>query len=166
MTDPTIAATIANYRGYADEERLAAALAREYAATYPTTSETCLAEAVYREARAANADAIADALEAPQEPAMHDAIAAALATRLAAFGLDVDDLGDGVVDCGQGAAPDSEVRIVVSVDSPHLVCVATVYYEVDEEDGTHPVDDDEHGSFAPADVYGIAAAVSAAKGIA
>ena len=95
----------------------------------------------------------------------HDTLAAGLTAALIAHGVDADNLGDGVIDCGAGSEDDSEVRIVIDPDNL-CACVATVYYELDEDDGTHPVDDLERGVFAPADVAAIAAAVRAATGAA
>lgn len=170
MTETERVDLIAAYRDAAAGSRAAADMAREIAADKPQHAERWLAEAEYREALAARADASAAALTAATTPSPkappHDVIAAALAERLRGYGVDADDLGDGVIDCGAGVEEHSEVRIVIDPDSPHLACVATVYYEVDEDDGTHPVDDLEHGEFSPADVYGIAAAVRAATGAA
>ena len=166
MTEQERIDLIAVYRDAAAGSRAAADMAREIAADKPQHAERWLAEARYRDLLAARADASAAALTAATTPSAHDVIATALAARLAAVGIDADDLGDGVIDCGAGVEEHSEVRIVIDPDSPHLACVATVYYEVDENDGTHPVDDREHGAFSPADVYSIAAAVRAATGAA
>ncbi len=167
MTEQERIDLIAVYRDAASASRAAADMAREIAADKPQHAERWLADATYHDLLAARADASAAALTAattpsPEAPA-HDVIAAALAERLRGYGVDADDLGDGVIDCGAGVEEHSEVRIGIDPDDLRA-CVATVYYELDEDDGTHPVEDREHGEFSPADVYGIAAAVRAATG--
>lgn len=84
-----------------------------------------------------------------------------LTRNLKAEGIPADDLGCGVVDLmidRRDGDRHGEVRLVVD-EEDNTAVLSTVWYEADGDDGLHPVDDDEHGTFNVDDVTGIAAAV-------
>lgn len=86
---------------------------------------------------------------------------ASLCADLNALGIPTDNLGQGVVDLmidRRDGERHGEVRLVVD-EEDNTVTLSTVWYALDEDDGLHPVDDDEHGTFNVDNVAGIAAAV-------
>lgn len=86
---------------------------------------------------------------------------ASLCADLNALGIPTDNLGQGVVDLmidRRDGERHGEVRLVVDEDG-EIVALSTVWYALDEDDGLHPVDDDEHGEFDVFDSEGVAAAV-------
>lgn len=84
-----------------------------------------------------------------------------LTRSLEAEGVPADNLGQGVIDLmidRRDGDRHGEVRLVID-EEDNTAVLSTVWYALDEDDGLHPVEDDEHGTFNVDDVAGVAAAV-------